>query len=243
MTFDDGPWPGTTAQVLDILRANDVRATFFLVGKNSAQHPDLVRRIRDEGHTVAHHSYSHPAVTLRGLPKVAAQQEVDRGIDEDERAAGWEAGGASQPRVPFFRFPGFADTPELRRELEARNIVIFGADLWASDWTLMTPEAQLRLTMKRLQETGRGIVLFHDTRPQTAMMLQDFLTQLKQQDYRVVHIEPGLGRLETTEAAPGWTSETEASLARIMPRLLGQKVDRSAKPAASAEPLPMPAYQ
>ncbi len=60
LTFDDGPTPGVTEQVLDMLKAYDAKATFFCIGKNVEQHPELFRRLKDEGHTVGNHSFSHP---------------------------------------------------------------------------------------------------------------------------------------------------------------------------------------
>ena len=75
-------------------------------------------------------------------------------------------------------------------ELARRNVAVFGADLWASDWNPMTPKAELDLVMSRLREAGRGIVLFHDTKRQTADMIPAFLRTLKAEGYRVVHIIP-----------------------------------------------------
>jgi peptidoglycan/xylan/chitin deacetylase (PgdA/CDA1 family) len=63
LTFDDGPSPRWTPQVLDILKKNNVKATFFMVGKNARAYPSLVRRVVAEGHTVGNHSYSHPNMT------------------------------------------------------------------------------------------------------------------------------------------------------------------------------------
>src|SRR5260370_7593030 len=63
LTFDDGPRPGTTSAVLNALRRECVLATFFLVGRNAAAHPELARRELAEGHTVAHHSFRHPLLT------------------------------------------------------------------------------------------------------------------------------------------------------------------------------------
>jgi peptidoglycan/xylan/chitin deacetylase (PgdA/CDA1 family) len=60
LTFDDGPHPGYTDRILDILAELDVRATFFCVGKNAERHPGLLRRLRSEGHAIGTHSYSHP---------------------------------------------------------------------------------------------------------------------------------------------------------------------------------------
>src|SRR5664280_2777635 len=60
LTFDDGPWPTTTPKVLDALRHECVRTTFFLVGRNVAAHPEIARRELTEGHSVGHHTFSHP---------------------------------------------------------------------------------------------------------------------------------------------------------------------------------------
>jgi peptidoglycan/xylan/chitin deacetylase (PgdA/CDA1 family) len=75
LTFDDGPWPGTTPHVLDALRNECVKATFFILGRNAVTHPDLLRRELSEGHTVAHHTWSHPLLNRTSL--AAAQAEID----------------------------------------------------------------------------------------------------------------------------------------------------------------------
>jgi peptidoglycan/xylan/chitin deacetylase (PgdA/CDA1 family) len=184
LTFDDGPWPGTTSAVLDALRRECVRATFFLLGRNATAHPELARRELAEGHTVAYHSFAHPL--LDRMPQAAAEAEIDHGITAVEAAL---AGGApSQRMTPFFRFPGFVSTPPLLDRLEKRGIVVFGADLWASDWNPMSPDQELRLVMERLRSTHGGIVLFHDTKRQTAAMLPELLRALKDGGYHVVHV-------------------------------------------------------
>src|SRR5206468_6664325 len=58
LTFDDGPWPATDRKILAALAQECVRATFFLIGKPASEHPDLVRRIAAEGHTIAHHTWT-----------------------------------------------------------------------------------------------------------------------------------------------------------------------------------------
>ncbi len=188
LTFDDGPWPHTTAAVLDALKAECVRATFFLIGENAKARPELVRREIAEGHTLAHHSMTHPDITLARLPFAAAQAEITRGMAADDIAAYGAAD--SVPRVPFFRFPGFAATPELLAYLQQRGIAVFGADLWASDWNKMTPDQELALILQRLDAAGGGIILFHDTKAQTAAMIPAFLRALAQRGYQVVHIVP-----------------------------------------------------
>ena len=203
LTFDDGPWPGPTNKVLDALRHECVRATFFLLGRNAAANPALARRELAEGHTLAHHTFSHPLLSRMSL--AAAEREIDRGIAADERAtygpSGQAVGAAADPqpaqplqplwpKTPFFRFPGFAASPALLDRMAARKFTVFGADLWASDWNPMSPGRQLRLVLSRLDAAGRGILLFHDTKQQTAAMMPAFLRALKARGYRVVHVVP-----------------------------------------------------
>jgi peptidoglycan/xylan/chitin deacetylase (PgdA/CDA1 family) len=182
LTFDDGPLPATTGPVLDALARDNVRATFFLIGRNARANPTFVRRIAAAGHTLANHTMNHPW-TLRQRSFEAGMKDILDGQDAIEQAAG-------QKIAPFFRFPGFADTPELLAELSRRNIAVWGADLWASDWNEMTPEAQLQLITTRVVKARKGIVLLHDTRRQTAAMLPAFLSALNQRGFRVAHAVP-----------------------------------------------------
>jgi peptidoglycan-N-acetylglucosamine deacetylase len=186
LTFDDGPWPGTTPKVLDALKAECVRATFFLLGRNVQAHPALARRALAEGHSLGHHTFSHPL--LGRMAPAKAEAEIDRGIAEDDFVLYGQR--SSVPSTPFFRFPGFVSSPALLSRLQDRHIVVFGADVWASDWLPMSPEQELQLLLSRIEHLGRGIVLLHDTRAQTAQMLPAFLRELKRRGYRVVHMVP-----------------------------------------------------
>ena len=188
LTFDDGPWPGTTDAVLAALRHECVKATFFMLGRSAAAHPALVRKVVAEGHTVGHHSYRHPLLNRMSLNR--AEAEIDRGIAAVDQAA-YGAGSPtsnSAPKTPFFRFPGFASSPALLGLMAKRQIVVFGADLWASDWNRMRPDRERALVLERLAKSHGGIVLFHDTQAQTARMLPALLRDLKRQGYRVVHV-------------------------------------------------------
>ncbi len=184
LTFDDGPSPGTTGAVLDALKQECVLATFFLVGRMAAAHPDLARREVAEGHTVAYHSFSHPL--LDHMKPDGAEDDIARGFEAVDTAV--YGNSTAQPRTPFFRFPGFASTPHLLDRLAARNIAVFGADLWASDWNAMTPDQERALVLNRLERSHGGIILFHDTKKQTAAMLPAFLRSLKTRGYRIVHV-------------------------------------------------------
>jgi peptidoglycan/xylan/chitin deacetylase (PgdA/CDA1 family) len=76
MTFDDGPHPVLTPRLLDVLKARGIRATFFLIGENAAEYPDIVRRIAAEGHEIGNHTWNHPQLTK--LNPAALREEINR---------------------------------------------------------------------------------------------------------------------------------------------------------------------
>ena len=186
LTFDDGPWPGTTPRVLAALARECVRATFFLIGKPASEQPALARRIATEGHTVGHHTWTHH--NLKYMKPADAEAEIDKGIAANEMAL--HGAATTAPVTPFFRFPYFEMTPRTLDLLQSRGIAVIGADLWASDWNPMTPQQQLKLLTGRLNVARKGIILLHDTKAQTATMLPAFLRYLRDNHYRVVHLEP-----------------------------------------------------
>jgi peptidoglycan/xylan/chitin deacetylase (PgdA/CDA1 family) len=186
LTFDDGPWPPTTPKVLKALAQECVRATFFLIGKPASEHSDLVRRIAAEGHTIGHHTWLHRS--LKQINPSETTDEINHGISAVEMALHGRA--TTTPTTPFFRFPGFESTPATLDILQSRGIVVFGADLWASDWNTMTPKQELKLLIDRLNVARKGIILLHDPKAQTAAMLPAFLRYLRENDYHVVHLVP-----------------------------------------------------
>ncbi len=154
LTFDDGPHPGTTDQVLELLAANDVRATFFCVGRNAEAHPELVRRIRAEGHVVGSHSYTHPDPEVTGLAELG--RDYRRG-----RQALCDILGED---VALFRPPrGFLD-PARAVQLRALAIRLrlqpwlWSVDPW--DWHPATSAATIAAKVGRA-EAG-DVVLLHD---------------------------------------------------------------------------------
>lgn len=186
LTFDDGPTPGVTDKVLTALAAECVQATFFMVGRNAADHPDMVRKIARLGHTIGYHTWDHPH--LNKIPLDQAEANINRGIE----AVGKALHGTSStiPSTPFFRFPYFESTPDLLSQMEKRVIAVFGADFWASDWNKMTPEEELKLLTGRLEGHRKGIILLHDPQMRTAVMLPAFLRYLQEHNYHIVHIVP-----------------------------------------------------
>jgi peptidoglycan/xylan/chitin deacetylase (PgdA/CDA1 family) len=186
LTFDDGPWPPTDSKILAALAQECVRATFFLIGKPASEHPELVRKIASLGHTVGHHTWAHH--NLKYMKPDDAEGEINKGIAAVETALHGSAN--TIPSTPFFRFPYFETTPQTLDKLQSRGIVVFGADLWASDWNKMAPEQELKLLTDRLKIAGKGIILLHDPKAQTAAMLPAFLRYLRENNYHVVHIVP-----------------------------------------------------
>ena len=177
-------------------------------------HPALLKREFEAGETIGHHSYSHPAKTLRLLPEAAAKADIDKGFAVDDRIVYGSAG--PEPRVPFFRFPGFADTPALVAWLSARNIAVFGADFWAFDWLDLSPDEELQIVLRKLEREKRGILLLHDSRRSTAIMLPALLDELKKRGFKIVHLVPGAARPALEPAPAGWSSETEAIINRVL---------------------------
>src|SRR5215510_2368530 len=103
LTFDDGPLPKYSNQILEILAAQCVKATFFLVGRQAQANPEGVRKVREAGHTVATHTQNHPSGMHR-LPIERATKEVQDGIASVKAALGDNSAALS----PFFRIPGLA---------------------------------------------------------------------------------------------------------------------------------------
>jgi peptidoglycan-N-acetylglucosamine deacetylase len=245
LTFDDGPTAEYTPKVLDALAAQCVHATFFDIGRNAEALPALARREVADGHDVAHHTWSHPQPTLRFMPEAVARADILRGMIAVEKAAYGQTFPDGEPKdpkdahlhTPFFRFPGFADTPDLRGWLGANNVGTFGVDIWASDWIPMTPEAEFKLVMTRLEKNGhKGMLLMHDSHPWTAAMLPMLLARLKAEGYHVVQMVPGPGQGPTAAAPAGWSSETERVIGALKPRL--ERAARAPRHAFPVKPAP-----
>jgi peptidoglycan/xylan/chitin deacetylase (PgdA/CDA1 family) len=215
LTFDDGPIPGTTDRVLDALEKECVKATFFVIGRNAEAHPALLKREQEDGDTIGYHTYSHPGQTLRLLSEQAAKTDIDKGFAAVDRILYGSAG--PEPRVPFFRFPGFADTPALIDWLSARNIAVFGTDLWAFDWFELTPQEELEVVLRKLEQNRHGILLLHDVKHSTAQMLPALLAELKTRGFKIVHLVPGKTTPLLQAAPSGWSSET-SPLRRALPK-------------------------
>ena len=138
LTFDDGPLPRYSNQILEILASQCVKATFFLVGRQAQANPEGVRKVRDAGHTVATHSQNHPT-SMHRLPIERARQEIDEGIASVSAALG----DGSAP-APFFRIPGLARADGIEEYAASKGAQIWSADFPADDWRPCFLVASLR---------------------------------------------------------------------------------------------------
>jgi peptidoglycan/xylan/chitin deacetylase (PgdA/CDA1 family) len=185
LTFDDGPLPRYSNAVLDILAAQCVKATYFLVGSMAREFPAVVRRIHAAGHTIGTHTDNHPS-RMHKLPIEKVRAEIDQGI-ADVSAALWDA----KDLAPFFRIPGLNRSDAIENELAARSLVVFSSDTLADDWyRRIRPADIVRRAMSRLEARGKGILLLHDIHAVTVAALPDLLKKLKEAGFHVVHVVP-----------------------------------------------------
>jgi peptidoglycan/xylan/chitin deacetylase (PgdA/CDA1 family) len=178
LTFDDGPWP-TTPAVLKALADHCVKATFFPIGKHATYYPEILKQVVEAGHTVGSHTWSHR--NLGRLKPEEAKAEIEKGISAVEFAIG-------KPATAFFRFPVLQHPPAIVTYLGERNVGIFSTDLDSFDFKMRRAEQVVASVMKKLEKTGKGMILMHDFQKVTAEAVPQLLKQLKDAGYQVVHM-------------------------------------------------------
>ncbi len=190
LTFDDGPRPGYTERLLQLLRENDARGTFFVTGEMSQKHPDLVKQILAEGHEVASHTYRHPHLTDLGLSP--AMLELIRAKVAIERVAG-------RP-IPRFYRPPFGKYD--RRVREASAAVGQFPILWslnATDFIRVAPSVATVTLLRRVKDGD--IVLMHNGNVgNTNDILPLLLPQLRRRGVKLVRVSE---IIEPPVSAPG----------------------------------------
>ncbi|MEU4778097.1 bifunctional polysaccharide deacetylase/glycosyltransferase family 2 protein [Micromonospora sp. NPDC023633] len=229
LTFDDGPDPRWTPQVLDALRRHDARATFFVVGARVNEHPELVRRILAEGHEIGSHSFTHT--------DLAAAQSWRRDLELSlTRKAVAAATGREVTllRPPFSSHPSALTGPEyaaLRAAAGSGHVAVL-ADRDTRDWQRPGVPAIVKAASP---ERGRGaVVLMHDgggDRAQTVAALDRLLPGLVRQGYRFTTVSEGVDAPASMVPASGgsrlsghalrWTQAGAGWLAGAMDLLLG----------------------
>jgi peptidoglycan/xylan/chitin deacetylase (PgdA/CDA1 family) len=196
ITFDDGPLPPRTTQVLDTLDRECVKATFFLVGKMAHAYPDTVKRIRDAGHTIGTHSYSHP-LTFHRMSLEKAQFEINQGIAQVTAALGDGSGPA-----PFFRIPGLLRADGVEHYAASQNLQVWSADFLADDWTKIGPQQVYSRALQRIEAAHKGILLLHDIQIRTVEALPYLLRELKRRGYKIVQVVPATAERPKTATDP-----------------------------------------
>ena len=196
LTFDDGPLPKYSNQILDILAAHCAKATFFLVGRQANDNPEGVRKVRDAGHTVATHTQNHPS-GMHKLPLDRARLEIEQGIASVTAALGDGAAPA-----PFLRIPGLRVNDGIEQFAASRGLQIWSADFPADDWRNVTPNRVYDLAIQRLEAKGKGILLLHDIQPRTVAALPRILHELKVRGYKIVHVVPATPDRPATPTDP-----------------------------------------
>ncbi len=178
LTFDDGPWPGSTAKVLDILKKNNIKSTFFVVGQNVKNYPELTKRIVTEGHTIANHTWHHWYHHMN--PQTAAY-EVANTTDIIYKTTG--------VKTSLFRPPGGNMKNGVVDYAKSNKYAVI---MWSSDSVDYSRLAVPKLinNIFRAAKPG-GIVLMHDgggDRSHTIKALPEIINKFRKQGYEFVTV-------------------------------------------------------
>jgi peptidoglycan/xylan/chitin deacetylase (PgdA/CDA1 family) len=152
LTFDDGPDPETTREVLDVLDRRGVKATFFVIGAKAEKHPDVVKEIIDRGHEVGVHSFAHDRLfSLRGAKRV--RDDLERAVRTIE--------DLTKTRPVLFRPPIGHTNPTIARVADELDLVVVGWSVAARDGIARTKAEDVVARVDRGLEDG-AIVAMHD---------------------------------------------------------------------------------
>ena len=177
LTFDDGPLGGPSEKILKILKDNNIKATFFLIGRNAQANPELVKKIYADGHVIGNHSWSHP---YNRHTRAGAQAEIEKTSDIIASITG--------VRPNLFRPPGGLLHTGLAEYAKSQKM---GIVLWSADSidyrARNSPERLIRNIFKEVRPGG--IVLMHDggiRRTNTSEALPMVIKRLRQESYKFV---------------------------------------------------------
>ena len=233
LTFDDGPLPRNSNQVLQILADNCIKATFFIIGEQARANPEGVRKLIAAGHSVGTHSQRHP-LTFHKMSEAQARQEIEQGI-ESTKAAMTDPSAIA----PFFRIPGLLRAPPVEAYLESQGIQTWSTDFLADDWHRISSAKVYDLAMKRMEAAGKGILLLHDIQARTVGALPKILHDMKARGFKIVHVVPATPDLPATPTEPEqWQSYPPSENVRTarwpkLPNFIYADSDVLAAPAAS----------
>ncbi len=187
LTFDDGP-SSVTPTILDTLKQENIKATFFVLGSRVDALPETAKRIYEEGHFIANHGYSHSYSAIYSSPQ-AVLDEFNKCNESVKKAI-----GVPEYNSHLFRFPGgFPGGPYVDIKVQARELLSQN-DILYVDWNALSGDAEttkptVEFEMQRIQETVSNknsvVILMHDAQAKkvTAEALPQIISWLKQNGY------------------------------------------------------------
>ncbi|MFF7727316.1 polysaccharide deacetylase family protein [Streptomyces sp. NPDC008001] len=178
LTIDDGPEPGWTVKVLDLLKKYDAKATFCIIGSRAKEYPDLVKKVAAAGHRLCDHSVDHNTAMDKRSEAYQEQQVLDA-RKMIEQAAGEGA------QVRYYRAPGGAFTPYSREVAASHGMRPLGWNVDTRDWRNPGVDRIVAAVKSGMKEGPT--VLFHDgggNRSQTVAALEQLLPWFKEQGYK-----------------------------------------------------------
>lgn len=170
LTFDDGPNPTFTPEILAILKKYNIKATFFVVGTNAQKYPDLIKQIHDQGHVVANHTLTHPMLTK--LSDAALQKEVEQPAEIIDKIIGM--------RPKCLRYPFGASNQHVREVISAHQQVPVAMGFNSYDYKRPGTEKIVSWVLKNVY--SKQIILMHDgydKREQTVAALPQIIDGVK----------------------------------------------------------------
>lgn len=183
LTFDDGPDPRHTPEVLDVLAHHGIRATFFLIGERVAAHPDLVRRIVAEGHVIGNHTHTHRG--LFPLLRLGRMLEELQKVGETIRQI-----TGHRPRL--FRPPFGVTNPTIGRAVDRMGLTVVGWSIRSWDTVARIPRKKVLNRIVRRLHPG-AVILLHDRCPECAWLVERLLEELERLDYSINTAEQMFG--------------------------------------------------
>lgn len=171
LTFDDGPGYESTDRILNTLKRHDVKATFFVLGSKVEQNPEMLKKIHNEGHEIASHSYSHPNLTK--LKKEEVTQQLKQTNTAIKNTVGTD--------TIYLRPPYGAYNKEIE-DTSKQKIILWNVD--SQDWQLRDGEKIKVHVLGNL--SPQSIVLFHDIYDSSADAVEKIIPELKKQGYEFV---------------------------------------------------------
>ena len=177
LTFDDGPHP-ITPQILALLKEYNAKATFFCIGKNIEQHPEILKQIFEDGHVIGNHSFLHSHFfDFYRKDKVVQELNDTNAIIEKIICK----------EVRFFRPPYGVTNPSIRKALAVTRHTVIGWNIRSMDGIIKNEKIIYNRIAKRI--APGSIVLLHDTSTTTVRVLEQLLLFLRANNYEVVGIE------------------------------------------------------